>query len=313
MGKMDSYNPLVSIIINTHNSTRYLQEAIESAYRQTYANTEIIVYDNASTADVYSLVSGYDTRLKYYRSEEYLTLGKARNKALEIAQGELVDFLDADDIFLPEKLEKQVPLFKNPNLALVHSNTCNFWKKNGIKEEVVRHKKRPPETNIFRELLISLFISFDTAIFRKDVIGPVPEKWFCEEFNMCTDYELFLRISHDHEILYVDEVLAKHREHDENLSKTRFHTSITERLMMIPIMLEYEPHLFEKYPKEMKLYLAAIYRSQAKLFKRYDFRKECIFSTWHAFFLSYEKRDLVRALGGSIFSDKQLQKLRSIF
>jgi len=129
-----TYQPLVSIIINTHNSIEFLTEALESACAQTYPNTEILVYDNASHVNVYEMVAPFEKRVTYFRSEDFLTLGQARNEALKQAKGELIDFLDADDLFLANKLEKQVPYFEKAEVGIVHSNshilrkTGNQWK-----------------------------------------------------------------------------------------------------------------------------------------------------------------------------------------
>src|SRR3972149_6628479 len=88
---------LISIIINSHNGAKYLREAIDSVYSQTYTNWEIILFDNCSTDETDTIVKQYDDRLRYFRSEKFLNLGEARNKALKNAQGEIIGFLDSDD------------------------------------------------------------------------------------------------------------------------------------------------------------------------------------------------------------------------
>ena len=257
-----TYQPLVSIIINTHNGVEYLREAIDSAYAQTYPNFEVIVYDNASSVDVQSYLEGYNN-IQFYRSEIYLTLGQARNEALKLANGELIDFLDCDDLFLPEKLAKQVPLFDDSSVGIVICNTW-FFKQAAIGiEEWLFYDEPPPTGYVFKELLSNYYISFEAAIFRKSAIGNDPKKWFPENFNICTDFDLFLKISHDFILAYVDEPLAKWRIHGANLSSLKNYLAPLEKLSMIPRILDYEPDLYKKNKRELKRYLASVFSEQA--------------------------------------------------
>ena len=105
-------NPLVSIIMNCYNSDKFLRESIESIYNQTYANWEIIFWDNASIDDSAKIAKSYDERIKYYLASETTSLGEARNLALSNVSGEYVAFLDCDDLYLTDKLEKQVNLMQ---------------------------------------------------------------------------------------------------------------------------------------------------------------------------------------------------------
>src|SRR3989304_6187690 len=102
----------VSIIMNCLNCAKYLREAIDSIYAQTYKDWEIIFWDNASTDDSAVIAGNYDGRLRYFRDEEVVPLGKSRNLAMEKAGGEYIAFLDCDDKWMPEKLERQIPLFE---------------------------------------------------------------------------------------------------------------------------------------------------------------------------------------------------------
>src|SRR5262245_45505527 len=100
--------PLVSVIVNCFNGEEYLQEAIESVYAQTYNNWEIVLWDNASSDSSATIARTFDGRLRYFRSEQHCSLGAAREKALNQTRGDLIAFLDTDDSWLPDKLERQV-------------------------------------------------------------------------------------------------------------------------------------------------------------------------------------------------------------
>ena len=105
--------PNISVIMNCFNGEKYLREAIDSIYAQTYPNWEIIFWDNASSDNSSRIANSYDKKLKYYRSDKNTRLGEARVNALEKALGDYVAFLDVDDIFLPFMLEEQLNTFNN--------------------------------------------------------------------------------------------------------------------------------------------------------------------------------------------------------
>ena len=122
---------LVSIIINCFNGEEYLREALESVISQTYKNWEIIFWDNQSTDTSAKIFKNYqDNRLKYYLASSHTKiLYEARNYALKKATGDFIAFLDADDYWLPDKLEKQMPLFNDPKVGLVYGNLWYLLKK----------------------------------------------------------------------------------------------------------------------------------------------------------------------------------------
>ena len=115
--------PRVSIIMNCYNGEKYLREAIDSVYAQSYKNWEIIFWDNASTDSTSQIAQSYDSRLKYFRSEINTHLGPARNMALEKAKATYIAFLDSDDIYLPFTLKRQVELMESADYGLVYAET----------------------------------------------------------------------------------------------------------------------------------------------------------------------------------------------
>ena len=115
---------LVSIIMNCHNGDTFLRESLNSVVNQSYKNWELIFYDNASTDRSKEIVSGLkESRIKYFYSKNLLNLYEARQKALELSSGNFICFLDTDDLWESEKLEKQIKFMdKNPNYELIYSN-----------------------------------------------------------------------------------------------------------------------------------------------------------------------------------------------
>ncbi len=309
---MSPYHPLVSIIINTHNSIEYLKEAIDSAYEQTYDKIEIVVYDNASSVGIKEVVDQYDSRLQYYRSDKFLTLGQARNEALKLVKGELIDFLDADDQFLPNKLEKQVPLFADPKVGLVFCNSEHFKEIDGKIISTLNNTVLPPEGQVFENLLKSYFISWDSAIFRKSAIGADPAYWFNEYFNICTDYDLFLRMAYHYEFRYIDQPLSRWRQHDNNWSKVHFFTLPLEKLAMIPRILQYEPQLFTKYRKEINWFIGLAHWEYGQYYWQCSLKKEAWLCGLHSLFLSFRASVLLKTLLLPFCSYQFVEKLAAL-
>ncbi len=212
-------SPAVSVIMNCLNSNKYLREAIDSVFAQTYADWEIVFWDNASNDNSTEIAKSYGEKVRCFRGKETVPLGKARNRAIQQAGGRYIAFLDCDDIWLPEKLEKQIYLFeKKSNTGLVFCNAIYF----SNKELSYRlyGKKKPPDGWIFRKLFRNNFLCLSSVVIRRDTLDSLNE-WFDERFNMSEDADLFMRIAHDYESVYVDEPLAKRRMHRESWSVRR--------------------------------------------------------------------------------------------
>jgi glycosyltransferase involved in cell wall biosynthesis len=113
--------PRVSVIVATHNYARYLPQAIESVLQQTYTDRELIVVDDGSTDETPQAIDPYTNQLRYERQSNQ-GVSATRNRGLDLASGEFIAFLDADDFYLPDKLAVQVHRFDTePSLGLVHS------------------------------------------------------------------------------------------------------------------------------------------------------------------------------------------------
>lgn len=108
-------NDLVSIVTPSYNTARFIAETIESVLAQTYSNWEMIIVDDCSTDDTDTVVKPYlsDTRIKYLKNEKNSGAAVSRNRALREAKGRWVAFLDSDDLWLPDKLEKQITFMSN--------------------------------------------------------------------------------------------------------------------------------------------------------------------------------------------------------
>jgi len=161
--------PLVSILMNCYNGACYLREAIDSVMGQTYRKWELIFWDNQSTDNSASICRSYDdSRIRYFRALNHTNLGAARALALQQAKGEFIAVLDTDDLWLPRKLELQVPMFVCPEVGIVIADTIFF---DGSGQEMQLYKlSPPPQGYVFRELITRYFVSLETVILRKRAV-----------------------------------------------------------------------------------------------------------------------------------------------
>lgn len=206
-------NNLVSIIMNCHNGQRYLSEAIDSVLNQTYSNWELIFWDNCSTDKSSAILKSYqDSRIKYFKSENYTSLGEARGLAFQKCTGKYIAFLDTDDIWYNKKLEKQLNLFEN-DVGIVTCNTVFFNEK--VKEPL--YQKKIQEGYVFEHLLKNYNLSLETIIIKKN-IALNSNNFFDKNLSYISDFDFFLRLSKICKLKYVPEVLSGWRVHQESES-----------------------------------------------------------------------------------------------
>lgn len=117
-------NDLVSVVMPSYNTAEYISASIESVQAQTYTNWELIIVDDCSTDSTDVVVQKYlnDTRIRYYQNETNCGAAISRNKALKEAKGKWIAFLDSDDLWLPEKLEKQIGFMEHNGYYFSYTN-----------------------------------------------------------------------------------------------------------------------------------------------------------------------------------------------
>jgi glycosyltransferase involved in cell wall biosynthesis len=224
------HEPLVSVILPTHNCRDYICEAIDSVLRQSYNNTEVIVIDDGSTDDTKRLLERYGERINYYYQEQQ-GVSAARNFGLKQARGLLVAFQDADDRWLPNKLEAQVhALQRFPDAKLVFSDYATFDQSGVILPsacscfphfQLWREEHRIQGTSmahgqLYWELMLGNCIGTCSGLAVKDVLDEY--NGFDGVFKTCEDLDLWLQISTKYPVLYIDEVLAEYRVNPSGLS-----------------------------------------------------------------------------------------------
>jgi len=217
MNKQNNNQPLVSVIINCYNGEKYLKDAIESVIAQTYKNWEIIFWDNQSKDNSAKIFNSYkDHRLKYYCADIHTEiLYKAKNAALKKANGEYIAFLDTDDWWSPEKLQKQIPLFDDPEVGLVYGNVWIFYQKKNKKK--IYKKEILPTGKILNKLLDDYVIGSPTYVLRKNCIESLDYP-FNDNFHIIGDFDINMRFAARWKINCIQSPIAYYRKHGKNLS-----------------------------------------------------------------------------------------------
>lgn len=208
---------LVTVIINTRNGHKYISKTISSVLNQTYDNFELIIFDNMSTVPIANSIQQSDSRIRIIRTEEDLTLGQARNKALTFSQGEFITFLDDDDYFIDNRLERCVDyMLSSHTTGMIYSNLYIYNEK--YNTATIRYKSLMPSGDIFQELVDKNFVVWASNFFRKSALLS-RDNPFDESFNIIEDYEVYLNLlDKSFDISYIDDCLVVKRYHGDNYS-----------------------------------------------------------------------------------------------
>lgn len=180
---------MVSIVTPCYNASLFIAQTIQSVLSQTYSDWELLIVDDCSKDNSADIIQKYvekDNRIKYLKTEK--TSGSPvspRNIGIEKAKGRYIAFLDSDDVWLPDKLEQQLKLFEDKNVAVAYSN---YEKMNVNGERNKRIIHAPVEVN-YQDLLKSNVIGNLTGIYDTEKVGKV----YCQNIHH-EDYILWLSI-----------------------------------------------------------------------------------------------------------------------
>ncbi|WP_281541814.1 glycosyltransferase family 2 protein [Maribacter aestuarii] len=207
---------LISIITPVYNSEKYISENIRSVQNQTYAYWEHILVDdcsNDSSAEIIKACASKDQRVKYHRLEKNSGAGVARNRAIELAKGNYIAFLDSDDLWYPEKLEKQL-LFMKKNGYHFTSTDYDIMDEKGIK--LPKYVKCKPLVTYSRALYKNP-IGCLTVIYNVDFFG----KQYMPSIRKRQDYALWLKLLKKTNGYGLNECLASYRVGNPSISANK--------------------------------------------------------------------------------------------
>jgi glycosyltransferase involved in cell wall biosynthesis len=229
---------LVSVVLPTHNMARFLGEALQSVLNQTYPHFEVHIVDDGSTDNPREAIASLMTDPRvHFHSIPQSGQGKAKNVGIRASRGAFVAFIDADDLWVPDKLERQLPLFVRPEIGVVYSD----YERVDINLAPLETKKGPTYVGrITNQLLIENFVTGMASIVRRecfDVVGLLEEV-----IPMGIDYDLWLRISTKFEFAYLDHPTYVYRQWGGQMSRN-FEKRLDCAILIMKRLLDSNPGL----------------------------------------------------------------------
>lgn len=233
--------PLVSVVIPAHNAAKFIGEAIETVYSQSFKDWEIICVDDGSQDATRRIVESFDSKVKYFYQNQ-AGASNARNRGIRESKGAYVAFLDADDLWEPTKLEEQVKIFRrNPDLGLVTTGHLAFDNNRVIPS---RNKKRVFESeNVARAILIYSDVNTSSVMIPRQVFDRVG--YFDEDLHTAEDENLWIRVTAAYPAYLVDKILVRRRLVEGSLSSDG-QQGCADVLRSIEFLLERYPEVREK-------------------------------------------------------------------
>ena len=206
----------ISIVIPTYNRCELLKRAINSVLDQTINVKEIIIVDNGSTDNTYEMISSLFPEITYiYENRKGVSI--ARNVGIKNCDSTWIAFLDSDDAWEPQKLEKQL-FFSNNNTKkyrVIHTNEI-WYKNNKFQNQLKKHEKSGGD--IFQKSLKLCCISPSSVFIKKEVFDDYG--FFDESLEVCEDYDMWIRITSKEEVGFLNNPLVvKYGGHNDQLSK----------------------------------------------------------------------------------------------
>lgn len=205
-------NPKVSVIIPIYNRADILPRTIKSVLNQTFKDFELIIVDDGSLDNTKEVVEEFqrkDPRIRYIWQENSGAPARPKNTGIKNAKGKYIAFLDHDDEWLPQKLEKQIKLFENSktNIGFVGCNTLVLDEE---KEKFLKPRLMLKDLNsVFKELLKGNFIfTSSSVVVKKEILDKIG--FFDENLKQADDWDMWLRIAKKYKFNFVPEFLIKY-------------------------------------------------------------------------------------------------------
>lgn len=228
-------HPLVSVIVPTYNRTDYLKLTLQSILNQTFQDFEVLVVDDGTPSDENLLLCQTLDKVRYLRIENSGGPAKPRNVGIREAKGKYLAFVDDDDLWLSNKLEKQVAVLEdNTDFGLVHA-CCEIIDGNGILQNRIIGRPGSPEVkhgDVALRMMGNWTVMMPTSFIRKEIVDTVG--FFNDKMpSALEDTEFWVRCSFLTKFYYLDEKLAYYRVHSNNISRDK------RKYLKLPLYLKY--------------------------------------------------------------------------
>ena len=207
--------PHVSVILPSWNRADWLKKSIDSVLEQTFRDFELIVVDDASTDSTQEILTIYSGKFRSITFAKNLGVSAARNAAVKNCDSEWIAFLDSDDFWHPHKLQKQIAQTVIRAECPIHF-TDEIWIRNGVRVNP-KKKHQKLEGWIFKPSLELCLMSPSTVLLRRELFEV--HGLFDETLPICEDYDLWLRLTAQHQVALLNEkLMTRHGGHADQLS-----------------------------------------------------------------------------------------------
>jgi glycosyltransferase involved in cell wall biosynthesis len=238
---------LVSVAMLSYNHEKYIAHAIESVLSQTFEDLELIIVDDGSKDNSRHIIKEYsakDPRVKPMFHERNFGIARGANDCLKSASGEYFGFIGSDDLWVPNKIEKQLKVIKKDTEKIVWSEgqiiNGNGELTGGTTTELLFSPVKK-SGHIFQELLREDFILGQSILMKTDIAQKYS---FNENLRYVNDHQFLIDIAKDHDFVFMPEPLALYRLHGQNITSKNQKLWFKERIML-------RNHLIEKYGTEI--------------------------------------------------------------
>ncbi len=307
--------PRVSINLCCHNSASFLEETLQSVFAQTYTDWELVIVNDGSTDGTEAIIRRHLAQgrpIVYLPISHNVGLGAARNLALQRSSGEFIAFIDHDDVWMPHKLARQLPLFEaSPRVGLVYSDCLNVWE-TGYRFRQFE-KLRPCAGEVFRELLVQYPVSIQTVVIRRQILEGTAEA-FDARFRVLEDLDFVLRAARRWQLAFVDEPLVRVNMRRE--SATRMYRDLfpVEMRLILEKLRTQDPDVDRAFPEELARFRFEIDRLESRIAWERNRRGEALerlrthrrrfpearWDTWLIRCFSYRVYDRLRVLAARL-------------
>ena len=207
---------LVSIIMPSYNTGHFIKETIESVLVQSYFNWELIIVDDCSTDNTDEIVNQFlvDERIHYIKSDTNSGAAVSRNRALREAKGRWIAFLDSDDLWEPQKLEKQIAFMQSNGYHFSYTNYIEIDEKSVPNGKFITGPRRITKHGMYNYCWMGCL----TVMYAADVVGLIQ----ITDIKKNNDYAMWLKVCKKAECYLLDETLAKYRKRDGSISNNSY-------------------------------------------------------------------------------------------
>ncbi|HXB41313.1 MAG TPA: glycosyltransferase [Bacteroidia bacterium] len=246
--------PLVSVLLPVYNSAAYVKSAIESILKQTFIDFELLIINDGSTDNSFSLISSFsDSRIRIINNEKNIGLTATLNKGIDLAKGKYIARMDADDISFPERFEKQINyLEKNITVSLLATRTALINTEGEITGEWNDDVKYTDGNSIRKQMAFSNCIVHPSIMIRADIL----KKYKYNDYQKSAeDWDLWLRLLADgHKIHKLNDILLHYRVHPQSTMAGEKQITLQQRLIKIK-----RKFLAHQFPKLNSYYFLVFY------------------------------------------------------